>query len=404
VEFLSGVPGAWIIVLSRPELEVQSLFSAWPSIQLGAERTTEGDITSFIQMQIVNVISEFPILQDLAQEMEQKLQSATGQMFLFAKLKCETIRDQQPSTRAQLPAVLKLLDAGEDNLDNLYQDYLKQRLQKNSHYRNEVALRTLQWVTFSPILPSLTFLQRVLAIDLARTDGILPDKIDFDMRNTISSSLGALLQWQTGERDLYATVIHQSFKEFISRFPSSVPEWDTLETMWNTLQRHASHCVLLTTCSRVLSQPAVWDSLQMFHDSADGRRQLHTKRRRRFYRQMCVNQPWDIWEQYQFRHLEKDRLWRKAEVKRLTSILDEVKEADADMEWVRNDRARLAAVQKADAEVQANWELNVLTTLTTMRERPVLLYAFEYVVILSSYLKALTHATDTSRLTLLRWK
>ena len=186
--------GAKVLLTSRKENHIFEHLRRWPSLEIGAEDTTAEDIQTFINEQVRRLLLDRPVLNSYAGRLKDHLSKTTGAMFLYARLKCETIREADPSTQAHVAEIIESLDGKLSTLDALYENYLLQRLSSNNKYRNEVALRTLQWIKCSPSPVTSTFLFRALALDLRNNQTISSDKLDFDLKSTISKALGILVE------------------------------------------------------------------------------------------------------------------------------------------------------------------------------------------------------------------
>ena len=344
-------------------------------MEIGAEETTAKDIQTFIDEQIRQLILDRRVLRPYVNQLKDHLRKATGVMFLYARLKCETIREADPSTEAQVAKIINSLDGRISTLDTLYENYLLQRLSTNNQYQNEVALRTLQWIKCSPSPVTSTFLLRALAIDLQNDETISPANLDFGVESTISKSLGVLVNWQRTEAVSYATLMHHSLRDYLSRLAYNPRQWEELPVRYNSIIHEPAHSALLAACCIITSAPMVWNHLQGYHDSADRRRKLSDNRPKSLHEQLCKEEPWDLWEQRQRLELDLHRIWRKEEAKSAQSDLADIPDELESLEWVRNRRKQLVLIQSLES--QKTQELRQLTGVTTMRERDLMIYSFE---------------------------
>jgi hypothetical protein len=364
-----------ILITSRRESHIYERLRRWPSLQIGAEKTTDDDIQTFIDEQVRQLIIDRPLLKSYAIRLKDHLCKTTGVMFLYVRLKCETIREADPSTAAQVTEIINSLDGKLSTLDTLYDDYLLQRLSNNNKYRNEVALRTLQWIKCSPSPVTSTFLFRVLALDLKNNRSIASDSLDFNVKSTISKSLGVLVEWQETEALCYATLMHYSLRDYLSRLSHNPPQWEELSVPYNSIVHEPAHLSLLSTCCIITSTPAVWSHLQGYHNSGDRRRKLSEDRPKSLRSQLGKEQPWILWEQRQRLDLDKHRLWRKKEAESAQSDLADIPDDLESLEWVKNRRKQLHLIQTLES--QSGLEVHQLIGVTTMRERDLMIYSFE---------------------------
>lgn len=364
-----------ILLTSRKESHIFELLRRWPSLQIGAEKTTAEDIQTFIDEQIRQLIIDRPVLKSYAARLKDHLCKTTGVMFLYARLKCETIREADPSTEAQVAEIIDSLDAKLSTLDALYDDYLLQRLSNNNKYRNEVALRTLQWIKCSPSPVTSTFLFRALALDLKNDRTISSDSLDFNVKSTISKSLGVLVEWQKSEAVSYATLMHYSLRDYLSRLAHNPPQWGELSIPYNSIVHEPAHLALLSTCCIITSTPAVWSHLQGYHDLGDRRRKLSEDRPESLHSQLAQKQPWILWEQRQRLDLEKHWMWRKREAESAQSVLEDIPDELESLEWVKNRRKQLHMIRTLES--QKKLEVHQLIRVTTLRERDLMIYSFE---------------------------
>jgi hypothetical protein len=361
-----------VLLTSRKENHIVELLHYWPSLEIGAEETTAGDIQLFIDEQIKRLILDRPILKSYDNQLRDHLYKTTGAMFLYARLKCETIRETDPSTAAQVAEVMASLDGRLSTLDALYENYLSMRLASNNKYRNEVALRTLQWIKCSPTPVTSTFLFHALALD--QNDRTISASLDFGIKSTISKSLGVLIEWQGTEAVSYATLMHQSLRDYLSRFTHNPPQWEELSVPYNSIVHEPAHSAILSACCIITSSPAVWSRLQGYHDSGDRRRKF-SNRPQALQKQLAQDEPWDIWEQRQRLDLDEDWLWRKEEVKSAQSDLADISDKLESLEWVQNRRKYLHVLQTLES--RKGEELHQLVGVRTMRERELMIYSFE---------------------------
>lgn len=364
-----------ILLTSRKERHIFEHLRHWPSLQIGAEKTTAEDLQTYIDEQVRQLIIDRPVLKSYAIQLKDHLCKATGVMFLYARLKCETIKEADPSTEAQIIEIIDSLDGKLSTLDALYDNYLSQRLSNNNKYRNEVALRTLQWITCSPSPVTSNFLFRALALDLENGRTISSDSLDFNVISTISKSLGVLIEWQETETVSYATLMHHSLRDYLSRLAHNPPQWEELSVPYNSIAHEPAHLALLATCCIITSTPAVWSRLQGYHDSGDWRRKLSDDRPKSLRRQLGKEQPWLLWEQRQRLELDKHRIWRKEEAESAQSDLADIPEELESLEWVKNRRKQLHLIQILESQKAV--EVHQLIGVTAMRERDLMIYSFE---------------------------
>lgn len=315
-----------------------------------------------------------PVLKSHAIQLKDHLRKATGVMFLYARLRCETIREADPSTAAQVAEIINSLDGEISTLGSLYDNYLLQRLSNNNKYRNEVALRTLQWIKCSPSPVTSTFLLRALALDL-NEGAISSASLDFNVRSTISKSLGVLVEWQETEAVCYATLMHYSLRDYLCHLVHNPPQWEELSVPYNSIVHEPAHLALLSTCCIVTSTPAVWNHLQGYHDSGDRRRKIGENRPKMLYNQLSREQPWILWEQRQRLNLDRHRVWRKKEAESAQSDLADIPEELESLEWVKNRRKQLRMIQTLESQNAV--DVHQLIRVTTMRERDLMIYSFE---------------------------
>jgi len=364
-----------VLLTSRKESHIFEHLRRWPSLEIGAEETTAEDIQTFVDEQIRQLIRDRPVLKSYADQVKDHLHKTTGAMFLYARLKCETIREADPSTEAHIAEIIDSLDGRLSTLDALYENYLLQRLSSNNVYRNEVALRTLQWIKCSPSPVTSTFLFRALALDLHNDKTISSDRLDFGVKSTISKALGVLVEWQGTEAVSYATLIHHSLRDYLSRLACNPPQWEELSVPYNSIVDEPAHLALLAACCIVTRTPLVWTHLQGYHDSADRRRKISVNRPKLLRRQLGKEQPWQLWEQRQRLELDLHWIWRKEEAKAAQSDLADLPEEIELLEWVKNRRKQFQMIQSLES--QKVQELHQLIGVTTMRERDLMIYSFE---------------------------
>lgn len=368
-----GVDHSKVLLTSRKENHIFELLHSWPTLEIGAEETTADDIQLFIDEQIKRLILDRPILKSYNNQLKDHLRKTTGAMFLYARLKCETIREADPSTAAQVAEVMDSLDGKLSTLDAVYENYLSKRLASNNKYRNEVALRTLQWIKCSPTPVTSTFLFHALALD-QNNRSISSASLDFGIKSTVSKSLGVLVEWQGTEAVSYATLIHQSLRDYLSRFTHNPPQWEELSVPYNSIVHEPAHSAILSACCIITSTPVVWSRLQGYHDSGDRRRKF-SNRPQALRNQLVQDEPWDIWEQRQRRDLDEDWLWRREEVKSAQSDLADIPDELESLEWVQNRRKYFHMIQTSES--RKGEELHQLVGVTTMRERGLMIYSFE---------------------------
>lgn len=360
-----------ILITSRRESHIYEHLRRWPSLQIGAEETTDEDVQTFIDQQIGQLVNDRSDLKPYAIRLKDHLCKTTGVMFLYARLKCETMRGADTEDQ-----INQIINSQDDRLDALYDDYLSQRLSNNNGYRNEVALRTLQWIKCSPSPVTSNFLYRAIALDLERNRTLSSDSLAFNVKSTISKSLGVLIEWQDTGAVCYATLMHYSLRDYLSRL-ANPPQWEELSVPYNSIAHEPAHLALLSTCCIITSTPAVWSHLQGYHDSGDRRRKLSENRPKALRRQLGKEQPWVLWEQRQRLELDKHRLWRKKEAEAAQSELADIPD-DYEFEslkWVKNRRKQLHMIQTLES--QKGLEMHQLVGVTTMRERDLMIYSFE---------------------------
>ncbi|KIM90391.1 hypothetical protein PILCRDRAFT_812129 [Piloderma croceum F 1598] len=372
---------AKFLFLSRKESYIEDRLRGCPTLEIGDEGTTRDDLQHFINKEIDRLISDCPLLMTEAQRLKEGLLNTAGPMFLYARLKCETIREADPSTDAHVAEIMGSLESSPENLDALYEGYLSQRLKNNNKYRNEVALRVLQWLRYSPDPVTSTLLHRVLAVDLNKAEGVCPDNLDTNIKTVVAKALGILVEWRQTGAVSYASLIHQSLRDYLSRLRPNPQQWEELTIPYNSITQESAHAALLAACCIITSTRGVWVALQGYHDSADWRRQLHDDdRRERLQKQLCHERSWDSWEQGQFRELHRDWRWREEEERsvqrELADICDgELFEPDGPKDWVENQRKKLEVIR--DAKTWRDREIQKLVALTKMRERELMVYSFD---------------------------
>lgn len=364
-----------VLLTSRKENHIFDHLRGWPSLEIGTKGTTIEDVETFINEQVRRLIIDRPVLKSYDNRLKDYLRKTTGAMFLYARLKCETIRDADPSTEAQIAQIMDSLNGKVSSLDTLYENYLLNRLSSNNNYRNEIALRTLQWIKCSPMPVTSTFLLHALALDFENDHTISSASLDFGIKTTISKSLGVLVEWQGTEAVCYATLMHQSLRDYLSRFALNPSQWKELSVPYNSILDEPAHLALLSACCIITSTPAVWSHLQEYHDSGDRRRKISNNRPQSLRRQLGKEQPWDLWEQRQRLELEVHWLWRKEEAKSAQSDLADLPDELESLEWVKNRRKQFQMIQTLES--QAVHELHQLVGVTTMRERGLMIYSFE---------------------------
>ena len=370
-----GVVNSKVLLTSRKENHIFELLRLWPSLEIGAKETTADDIQVYIDEQLRRLILDCPVLAPCINQLKDHLRKTTGAMFLYARLKCETIREVDPSTEAQVVEIIDSLDGKLSTLDALYENYLSKRLSSNNKYRNEVALRTLQWIKCSPTPVTSTFLFYALALDLQNDRTISSARLDLSVKSTISKSLGVLVEWQGTEAVCYATLIHQSLRDYLSRFAYNLPQWEELSVPYNSIINGPAHTTLLSACCIIASTPVVWSHLQAYHDSGDRRRKLSNNRMQSLQRQLAQDEPWDIWEQRQRLELNEDWIIRKEEAKSAQSDLLDIPDELESLEWVKNRRKQFYMIEALESHKAE--ELHYLVRVTTMRERDLMIYSFE---------------------------
>ncbi|KAJ3507824.1 hypothetical protein NLJ89_g6090 [Agrocybe chaxingu] len=397
LKVFSKVTNAKILVLSRKERYIEAELQDWPQLEIGgtSESTTEGDLESFVHDQVANLVGDYGILESEYERLKKSLLSTAGHMFLYARFKCETIRNSRPFTQDHVEKIITSLETTPSSLAVVYNKYLTQRLSNNQPYENEVALRALQWIIYSPQPVTLNLLRQVLAIDMSQGEGISPNNVAYDIKSVISNAVGILIDWRLGDLEYYradhqhagqthfASLAHHSIREFlVGLTPDTTPEqWRSLDIPYASLQPLPANSSILLSCIFVTRGAKVWDTLQAYHDSADRRRNVCSTNRKRLGRQLCLNKSWDSWEEKQRHRLVKDRNWRKTEQARLVAELQDVGEdwGLLKLEWVQNSVKRLRLIQEAEAPYARDWEHRTLTSLMAMRERDPMLYAFAHV-------------------------
>lgn len=364
-----------VLLISRKENHIFERLRDWPSLEIGANETTADDVEAFIDEQIRRLTLDRPVLKSHANLLKDHLRKTTGAMFLYARLKCETISEADPSTEAQVIEIINSLDGSLPPLDALYENYLLRRLSSNNKYRNEVALRTLQWIKCSPSPVTSTFLFRALALDFQNDETISSANLDFDIKTTISKSLGILVEWQGTEAVCYATLIHHSLRDYLSRLAYNPPQWEGLAVPYNSIVHEQAHLTLLAACCIITSTPLTWSHLQGYHDSGDHRRKLSDDRSELLHRQLVKEEPWHLWEQRQRLELESHWIWRNEEAKSAQSDLADISDELEPLEWVKNRRKQFQIIQSLES--QKVHELHQLVGVTVMRERNLMIYSFE---------------------------
>ncbi|CAA7269198.1 unnamed protein product [Cyclocybe aegerita] len=397
LKVFSKVTNAKILVLSRKERYIEAELQDWPKLEIGgtSEATTEGDLESFVREQVDGLVDDYGILESESERLKNSLLLTSGHMFLYARFKCEMIRNSRPSTQDHVEKIITSLETSPASLAVVYNKYLTQHLSDNLPYENEIALRTLQWIIYSPQPVTLNLLRQVLAIDISQDEGISPNNVPHDVKSVISNAVGILVDWRLGDLEYYradhqhpgqtyfASLAHHSIREFlVGLTPDAIPEqWRSLDIPYGSLLPSAANSSILLSCIYVTRGAKVWDTLQAYHDSADQRRRVCPSDRKRLGRQLCLNKSWDLWEEKQRHRLVKDRNWRKTEKARLVAEVQDIGEdwGMLKLEWVQHSVERLRLIQEAEEPYARDWEHKTLTSLMAMRERDPMLYAFAHV-------------------------
>ncbi|KDR75436.1 hypothetical protein GALMADRAFT_249493 [Galerina marginata CBS 339.88] len=377
---------AKFLFLSRKEVDIENFLRRKSTlvVEIGSEETTRDDLLHFIEVEVSSLVSHLPILSAHENRLNEGLVNTTGSMFLYARLKCQTIKEADPSTNAHVDAIMDSLESSPEDLDALFQVYLFQRLSHNTDYRNLVALRVLQWIRYSPGPVTAIFLQRALALDLSKDEGVDADKLDINIETTIAKALGILVEFRrrsefAGTHASYASLMHHSLRDYLLRLETNFHHWENLKAPHNSILQKPSHAALLEACCIVTSNSRVWLGLQGYHESADWRRHLHANRTELLLKQLCREQSWQSWEHEQRRGLERDWLWRKEEQQRAEQEIADLSDGGEEMqEWLKCRKNQLQLFRIHDAQPQRGQELEKLVALTTLRERELMMYSFEY--------------------------
>jgi hypothetical protein len=389
LQALAKIDDVKVLVLGRREKYIEDEIRNWHSLEIGgaSKSTTEQDLESFINHRVDGLVKQYPVLAVKSNHLKEHLLAKSGCMFQYALLKCETIKDFKPATQAHAEDVIRSLEMGPQSLAAIYHRYLSQRLSKNSPWQNEMALRTFQWIVYSPQPVTLHFLRHSLAVDLAKADGILSHNLAQDIKSEISNSVGILVEWHLSNLDnhlvttagtYFANLVHHSVREYLIGLTSeSYPKlWRDLDLPYSSLSSPSSHSSLLSACMIVASGDNVWENLRAYHDSADGRRKVCPNNRKRLEKQVGVAITWDAWEGKQLRHLEKDWRWMNEEEARLLAELEEMNGDLENPEYVQNTRERLRIIGQAKSPRLKAWEHKTITGVKSMRERDMIVYAF----------------------------
>lgn len=361
-----------LLFLSRKENVIECRLRAWPKVEIGGEGTTEGDIQHFVREKVVKLQSAFPSLKRAA-GLEEDILKAACNIFLYVVLIEATIHQVKPSS---LHAV-KQIKSNLNNcgpLDTLYKNYFSRQLTRNNNNHNQIAMRALQWILYSPQPVTSSLLRVVLAID-STDEGLDSDKLDDSIKVTVSTALGVLVSWQNTPDGLsQATLMHASLRDYlVHRLP--LESTTELQLARNTLRSHFAHAVLLKTCSIITSSREVRMPLQEYYDSADKRRQLHDKHERRGWlqRQVHQNQSWESWMRSQLEGLDQEWQWRDKEEKRIRNELEELGREPDLSEWAEEQMVKLGKLQ--ELRTRKSQEMRELTALQYLRERELMVYS-----------------------------
>lgn len=364
------------LLLSRNEKAIGHRLRNWTGVEVGAEGTTEGDMRMFIRKEVKGLVSDFPLLRSQADELENGLFDAAGDMFLYVRLKCETIRDLNPSTKSVVRETLATLTRSPHNLEKVYENYITQRLEKNMERTNEVAVRTLQWIMYSPRPVTSTLLISALATDIDDDQGVSRDDLDHDIVRTVDKALGILVEWREMDSGvLHAQLVHLSFRDYLLHLPQLPLGQSRPHAPYDSIGAAASHSSLVGICRIALGAPPVVDAIRQFYNSVDERWQVHPQRRGRLRKQLYTDMNWSRWEHKQLKDLDRERDRLEEEAQRTDADIDELGE-DLGREWVQSGKERLAVLCGAQAK-QAE-QLQRLRTVTNLRERELMVYAFGY--------------------------
>lgn len=386
IEVLAKVPDSKILLLTRKERYIEIELADWERLEIGTASTTEDDLEVFIADRVGKLVKKYRFLRAESHRIKDTILAKSAGMFQYAYVVCETLKQQ--TTHA---AIARALETIPPDLMDLYSDYLSQRLKANSMPDNEIALRALQWIVHSSQPLSLNFLAQALVVDLAQVHGTVDAEFLGDIKSRISDAVGILIEWHESDQELFrsdhsgnyfARVGHQSIREYFLNLTSETERdnmkwWGDLHLPYNSLLPTTAHSAILSTCVVVMKRATIWEAFRQYHNSADRRRKICPISRDRLDRQLCRNRPWFLWERDQLKRLEKDRKWRQAEAISLHDTLQEATEDLEGLEWVRNSRDRLEMIVQAEHPASKDWELRTLTNIIWMRERELMVYAFQ---------------------------
>ena len=363
-----------ILLLCRNERDISHRLRHWTGVEVGGEGTTEEDIRIFVRKEVTSLISDFPLLREQADELENGLIDSAGDMFLYVRLKCETIRDLIPSTKSVVKEILVTLKRSPLTLEQLYEKYISQRLESNMGRQNQIAVRTLQWIMCSPRPVTLTLLTSALAIDIDDDQGVCRDDLDHDIVRTVDKALGILVEWREMDSGvLHAQFVHLSFRDYLLHLQQLPFGQSQPRSPYDSIRADACHSVIVKTCRIALDAPPVVDAIRQFYDSVDERWQSHPPRRGRLRKQLYKEMHWSRWEHKQLKGLDRERDWLEEEVQRIEADIDELGE-DLGHEWVQSTKGRLAILY--GARVKQVECLQRLRAVMNLRERELMVYAF----------------------------
>ena len=377
VDILSCLPltsSMKILLLCRNERAIGHRLRHWTGVEVGGKGTTEEDMRTFVRKEVKSLVSDFPLLRSQADELEKGLFDSAGDMFLYVRLRCETIRDLNPSTKSVAKETLATLKRSPHNLEQLYEKYISQRLERNTERQNQIAVRTLQWIVYSPRPVTSTLLTSALAVDIDDDQGVLGDDLDHDIVRTVDNALGILVEWRgTDSGVLHAQLVHLSFRDYLFHLRQLPFGQSRPLPPYDSIRADACHDVLVKTCRIVLDAPPVMAAIHQFYNSVDERWQSRPQRQGRLCKQLYKGMHWSHWEHKQLKDLDRERDWLEEEVHRIEADVDEFGE-DLGREWVESTKERLKILYGAPVK-QAEC-LQRLRAVTNLRERELMMYAF----------------------------
>jgi hypothetical protein len=380
---LAKLPNSKILLLSRKERYIEIELPDWAKLEIGTDSTTGDDLEVFITDRVGGLVEKYRFLRAEFHRIRDTILAKSAGMFQYAYVVCETLKQQTSHA-----AITRTLETIPSDLMDLYSNYLSQRIKANSRFDNEVALRALQWIVYSPQPLSLNFLGHALVVDLAQGHGTADPEFLGDIKSRISDAIGILIEWHKSDQDhdtgnYFARLGHQSIREYFLNLKPETEEvdgnkwWGDLHLPYNSLLSSSAHSAILSICLVVMKSPNIWAAFREYHNSADRRRKVCPTSRERLDKQLCRNRPWFLWERDQLKRLEQDRNWRKAESVSLRGALQEVTQDLEGLEWVRNSRSRLEMIVQAEHADSKTYEHMTLTSILWMRERDLLVYALQ---------------------------